>query len=142
MAIRINKYLSEVGYCSRRGADRLIEEGKVIINNEVAEIGSKVNEGDYVEVEGRRIEKLKKRYTLGNLNFDSIIISDFDESLKSVTTSLLYTDVLPKNKFFITLNQWFDESLMNETDIQPLYYPSINKENFDAYKIKFPTYLK
>ena len=39
--------------------------------------------------------------------------------------------------YFITLNQWFDESLLNETDIQPLYYPSINKENFDNYKIKY-----
>ena len=80
---------------------------------------------------------MEKRYTLGGLNFDAVIISDFDESLKSVTTSLLYTDVLPKNKYFITLNQWFDEDLMNETDIQPIYYPSINKENFDIYKIKY-----
>jgi hypothetical protein len=85
----------------------------------------------------KKIKKLEKRYTLGGLNFDAIIISDFDESLKSVTTSLLYTDVSPKNKFFITLNQWFDESLLNETDIQPLYYPSINKSNFDNYKNKF-----
>ena len=59
------------------------------------------------------------------------MIADFDESLKSVSTSLLYTDVSPKNKYFITLNQWFDKSLLNETDIQPLYYPSINKKNFD-----------
>ena len=85
----------------------------------------------------KKIKKLEKRYTLGGLNFDAIIISDFDESLKSVTTSLLYTDVSPKNKFFITLNQWFDESLLNETDIQPLYYPSINKGNFDNYRDKF-----
>ena len=85
----------------------------------------------------KKIKRLEKRYTLGGLNFDAVVISDFDESLKSVTTSLLYTDVLPKNKFFITLNQWFDESLLNETDIQPLYYPSINKNNFDAYKIKY-----
>jgi len=85
----------------------------------------------------KKIKKLEKKYTLGGLNFDAIVISDFDESLKSVSTSLLYTDVLPKNKYFITLNQWFDESLLNETDIQPLYYPSINKENFDAYKIKY-----
>ena len=85
----------------------------------------------------KKIKNLEKKYTLGGLNFDAVVISDFDESLKSVTTSLLYTDVLPKNKFFITLNQWFDESLMNETDIQPLYYPSINKDNFDAYKIKY-----
>ena len=84
-----------------------------------------------------KIKRLEKRYTLGGLNFDAVVIADFDESLKSVTTSLLYTDVLPENKFFITLNQWFDESLLNETDIQPLYYPSINKNNFDAYKIKY-----
>ena len=84
-----------------------------------------------------KVKKLKKRYTLGRVNFDAVIIADFDESLKSVSTSLLYTDVSPKNKFFITLNQWFDESLLNETDIQPLYYPSINKNNFDNYKNKF-----
>ncbi len=85
----------------------------------------------------KKIKRLEKRYTLGGLNFDAVVIADFDESLKSVSTSLLYTDVLPKNKYFITLNQWFDESLLNETDIQPLYYPSINKENFDEYKIKY-----
>ena len=57
MATRINKYLSEVGYCSRRTADRLIEEGKVTINGEVPEIGTKVEEGDKVEVKGQRIKK-------------------------------------------------------------------------------------
>ena len=61
MATRINKYLSEVGYCSRRGADRLIEEGKVTINGKITKIGTKVNEGDHVEVEGERIEKLNKQ---------------------------------------------------------------------------------
>jgi len=55
MATRINKYLSEVGFCSRRAADRLIEEGKVTINGEMTEIGSKVEEGDEVEVEGQKI---------------------------------------------------------------------------------------
>ncbi|MDC0046837.1 penicillin-binding protein activator [Candidatus Pelagibacter sp.] len=85
----------------------------------------------------KKIKRLEKRYTLGGLNFDAVVISDFEEGLKSVSTSLLYTDVLPKNKYFITLNQWFDESLLGETDIQPLYYPSINKENFDNFKIKY-----
>ncbi len=85
----------------------------------------------------KKIKRLEKRYTIGNLNFDAVVIADFDESLKSVTTSLLYTDVKPKNKYFITLNQWFDESLLKETDVQPIYYPSINKENFDDYKIKY-----
>ena len=61
MAIRINKYLSEVGYCSRRAADRLIAEGKVTINGKIPEIGSKVEEGDQVKVKGQRIEKSKKQ---------------------------------------------------------------------------------
>ena len=85
----------------------------------------------------KKIKRLEKKYTLGGLNFDAVVVSDFDESLKSVTTSLLYTDVLPTKKYFITLNQWFDESLLNEVNIQPLYFPSINKENFESYKIKY-----
>ena len=60
MAIRINKYLSENGYCSRRVADRLIEEGKVTINGQIPEIGTKVEEGDQVEVKGQRIKKSHK----------------------------------------------------------------------------------
>ena len=61
MATRINKFLSEVGYCSRREADRLIKEGKVTINGEIPEFGTKVEEGDQVEVKGIKIEKLKKQ---------------------------------------------------------------------------------
>ena len=61
MATRINKYLSEVGFCSRRAADRLIEEGKVTINGKIPEIGIKVEEGDQVEVEGQRIRKPSKQ---------------------------------------------------------------------------------
>ena len=83
------------------------------------------------------IEKLKTKDTIGSVDFDSIIISDFDESLKSVTTSLLYTDILPKEKYFITLNQWFDESLLNETSTQPLYFPSANKKNYDNFSAEY-----
>ncbi len=61
MATRINKYLSELGYCSRRRADCLIEEGKVTINGKIPEMGAKVEEGDHVEVEGQIIEKLTKQ---------------------------------------------------------------------------------
>ena len=69
MTTRINKYLSESGYCSRRAADRLIEEGKVTINGEIPEMGTKVKEDDQVEVEGQIIEKLtnqKKIYLAFN----------------------------------------------------------------------------
>jgi|TARA_B100001063_G_scaffold138097_1_gene129069 hypothetical protein len=85
----------------------------------------------------KQLEKLKKRYTIGRVDFDSVIISDFDESLKSVITSLLYTDVSPKKKYIIAFNQWFDQSLLNENSIQPMYYPSINKKNLDTFKKKF-----
>ena len=84
-----------------------------------------------------KIENLKKRYTLGKLKFDSVLIADFDESLKSVITSLLYSDVSPKDKYFITLNQWFDETLLNEKSSQPIYYPSINKKNLELFEKKF-----
>jgi len=85
----------------------------------------------------RLIERLKKKDTLGSVNFDSVVISDFDESLKSVTTSLLYTDVSPKDKYFITLNQWFDKSLLKETSSQPLYFPSANKNNYDEFSSQY-----
>ncbi len=61
MATRINKYLSEVGYCSRRVADKLIEEGEVTINGSIPEIGTKVGEGDHIEVKGQRIKKSTKQ---------------------------------------------------------------------------------
>ena len=83
------------------------------------------------------IKNLEKKYTLGKVKFDSVVIADFDESLKSVVTSLLYTDVSPKNKYIITLNQWFDESLLKEKNLQPIYYPSINKQNLDDFTNKF-----
>ena len=89
------------------------------------------------EIKKRRIDKLNKKYTIGNVDFDSLVISDFDESLKSVITSFLYSDVSPKDKYFITLNQWFDESLLSEKNIQPLYYPSINKKNLESFSSKF-----
>ena len=61
MATRINKYLSEVGYCSRRRADRLIKEGKVTINGEISLIGTKVEKGDQVKVEGQIIQLSKQK---------------------------------------------------------------------------------
>ena len=85
----------------------------------------------------RLIKRLKKRDTLGSVKFDSVVISDFDESLKSVTTSLLYTDISPKEKYFITLNQWFDESLLKEISLQPLYFPSANKSNYDKFSNEY-----
>ncbi len=94
-------------------------------------------ENSDLENKERRIKRLKKRYTIGNVSFDSIIISDFDESLKSVVTSFLYSDVSPKDKYFITFNQWFDESLLSENATQPIYFPSINKANLEKFNSDF-----
>ena len=84
-----------------------------------------------------RIQNLKKKDTLGNIDFDSVIIADFDENLKSVATSLLYTDVSSKRISYITLNQWFDESLLKENSLHPIYFPSINKVNYELFMNDF-----
>jgi len=96
----------------------------------------RVKDSDLIDKD-KQLEKLEKKYTLGKVNFDSVIISDFDESLKSVITSLLYTDVSPKKKYMITFNQWFDKSLLTEEAIQPIYYPSINQKNLKDFEKKF-----
>ena len=57
---RLNKYLSEVGYCSRRAADKLMQEGRVVVNNSPAELGTKVNEEDEIKVDNTLIQNLKK----------------------------------------------------------------------------------
>ena len=90
----------------------------------------------------KKLEILNKRDTLGKIDYDSVVIADFDESLKSVTTSLLYTDVSPKKIKFISLNQWFDETLFKETASQPISFPSINKKNFDQFKKDYKKFYK
>ena len=59
--VRINKYLSEVGYCSRRAADKLIEEGRVTINGTVPEMGTKVTHSDLVAVDGKPVVEPKEK---------------------------------------------------------------------------------
>ena len=85
----------------------------------------------------RELERLEQLYTLGNINFDSVIIIDFGNSLKSVLTSLVYTDVNQKNVLFTTINQWFDESIFYENTIKNLYYPSVNYKEFKEYNTKY-----
>ncbi len=58
---RINKYLSEVGYCSRRAADKLIEQKRVTINGVVPEMGTKIKEGDEVHVDGKLISNSNEK---------------------------------------------------------------------------------
>ena len=85
----------------------------------------------------KELEKLEQLYTLGNVNFDSVIIIDFGNNLKSVLTSLVYTDVNQQDVLITTVNQWFDESIFYENTIKTLYYPSINYKEFKKYNKKY-----
>tara|TARA_E500000178_G_scaffold2782_1_gene2933 strand:- start:3179 stop:4363 length:1185 start_codon:yes stop_codon:yes gene_type:complete len=85
----------------------------------------------------KELEKLDQLYTLGDVNFDSVIIIDFGNNLKSVLTSLVYTDVNQEKVLFTTINQWFDESIFYENTIKNLYYPSVNYKEFKKYNNKY-----
>lgn len=82
MEVRINKYLSESGFCSRREADRLIEQGRVLINGEHAQIGSKIRETDVVTVDGKSIKNNTKMVYLA-FNKPIGIVSTTDQKIKN-----------------------------------------------------------
>ena len=85
----------------------------------------------------KELARLEQLYTLGKVNFDSVIIIDFGNTLKSVLTSLVYTDVNQEDVLFTTINQWFDESIFYENTIKSLYYPSVNYKEFKTYNNKY-----
>ena len=89
------------------------------------------------EVSKLELKRLEQKYTIGKVNFDSVIIIDFGDSLKSVLTSLVYSDVDQDDVIIVTVNQWFDKSIFLENSIKNLYYPSVNFKNFQKYKNKF-----
>ncbi len=79
---RINKYLSEVGYCSRREADKLIEAGRVTINGEVPEMGTKITPNDLVAVDGKPIENTKESFVYLAFNKPVGIVCTTDTSVE------------------------------------------------------------
>ena len=101
------------------------------------ELRKKIFEDKEDEQSVKELERLEQLYTLGDVNFDSVIIIDFGNSLKSVLTSLVYTDVSQEKVLFTTVNQWFDESIFYENTIKSLYYPSINYKEFKKYNDKY-----
>ena len=101
------------------------------------ELRKKIFEDKEDEQSKRQLERLEQKYTLGDVNFDSVIIIDFGSSLKSVLTSLVFTDVDQKKVLFTTVNQWFDESIFYENTVKNLYYPSVNYKEFKRYKNKY-----
>ena len=82
MKIRLNKYLSEVGHCSRRNADKLIKEGKVTVNNIIAELGTKVVDDDQIVVEGTLIKKIQNKMVYMALNKPKGIVCTTDKSVE------------------------------------------------------------
>ncbi len=101
------------------------------------ELRKKMFEDKEDEQSIKELERLEQLYTLGNVNFDSVIIIDFGNNLKSVLTSLVYTDVNQNNVLFTTINQWFDESIFYENTIKNIYYPSVNYKEFKKYNQKY-----
>ena len=85
----------------------------------------------------KELNMLKEKHTLGKVNFDSIIIIDFGNGLKSVLTSLAYTDVLEKDILIIAANQWFDDTILSESSIKNFYFPSVNLKNLQKFNKKF-----
>ena len=85
----------------------------------------------------KELESLEQKYTLGDVNFDSVIIVDFGSSLKSVLTSLVFTDVDQEKVLFTTVNQWFDESFFYENTVKRLYYPSVNYKEYKKYRDRY-----
>ena len=76
-------------------------------------------------------------HTLGKINFDSVVIIDFGERLKSVLSSFMFSDVSSDEVNFFTINQWFDETLFNESALQNLYFPSIDFDNLKKFQKKY-----
>ena len=76
-------------------------------------------------------------HTLGKVNFDSVVIIDFGERLKSVLTSFMFSDVSNNEVNFFTINQWFDKSFFNENAMQNLHFPSIKFKKFKKFNKNF-----
>ena len=81
----------------------------------------------------KELEILESLYTLGSVDFDSVIVIDFGNNLKSVLSSLVYTDVDDKKVLIATINQWFDESIFRENLVKNLYFPSVDMKQFKKY---------
>ena len=85
----------------------------------------------------KELEELEQKHTLGKVNFDSVLVIDFGERLKSVLTSFMFSDVPSNEVNFFTLNQWFDETFFNENALQNLHFPAIDFDNLKKFKKKY-----
>ena len=85
---------------------------------------------------------LEQKYTIGEVNFDSVIIIDFGNNLKSVLASLIFSDVDSEKVLFTTVNQWFDKSIFFENSAKRLFYPSVNLKNFMKFNKEYKDVFK
>ena len=85
----------------------------------------------------QELKQLEQMHTLGKVNFDSVVIIDFGERLKSVLTSFNFSDVPNDEVKFFTINQWFDKTFFSENAMENLHFPSINFKNLKKFKKKF-----
>ena len=89
----------------------------------------------------QELKKLEQMHTLGKVNFDSVVVIDFGERLKSVLASFMFSDVSSEKVNFFTLNQWFDETLFGENSLLNLHFPSIDYDNLKKFEKRyFKTY--
>ena len=97
----------------------------------------KILEKSDLNKDKNELKVLEQMHTLGEINFDSIVVIDFGERLKSVLTSFIFSDVTSNKVSFFTVNQWFDKTFFNESALQNLHFPSINYKNLKKFKKKF-----
>ena len=83
------------------------------------------------------LKKLEQMHTLGKVNFDSVIVIDFGERLKSVLTSFMFSDISTNEVKFFTVNQWFDKNLFDENASQNLHFPAIDLNNLKKFNEKY-----
>jgi len=83
------------------------------------------------------LKKLEQMHTLGKVSFDSVVVIDFGERLKSVLSSFMFSDVPSDEVNFFTINQWFDATFFNENAMQNLHFPAIDYKNLKKFNKKF-----
>jgi hypothetical protein len=97
----------------------------------------KILENSDLYKDKNELKKLEQMHTLGKVNFDSVVVLDFGERLKSVLSSFMFSDVSSDDVSFFTINQWFDKTFFNENAMQNLHFPSINLKNLKKFNKKF-----
>ena len=90
----------------------------------------------------QKLKELEQKHTLGKVDFDSVVVLDFGERLKSVLASFMFSDISSKEVNFFTINQWFDKTLFDENSLENLHFPSIDYANLKKFEKKYSNTFK